>query len=211
MTPLVGIPIKPFGVAKARLAPVLDAPDRARLGMAVAAHTAAAVAGSGAVPHVVTGDAAVAAWATDHGWDVVAEPPGGGLDGAAAALVAAAGGGPWALVHADLPTIAPEDLGAMWDALDHGPVIAPSRDGGTSVLAATATTSFAYGHLSFHRHLAHLPGATVVNRPGLALDLDEPEDLERALARPGGAWLEDVLRTTYYVLRKAPPTLPPDG
>ncbi len=193
MTPLVGIPIKPFGVAKARLAPVLGAPERARLGMAVAAHTAAAVASSGAAPHVVTGDAAVSAWAADHGWGVVAEPPGGGLDGAAAALVAAAGGGSWAVVHADLPTVTPDDLEAVWDALGHGPVIAPSRDGGTSVLAATGTAPFAYGHLSFHRHLAHLPGATVICRPGLALDLDEPEDLEVALASPEGTWLKRVL------------------
>ncbi len=194
---MAGIAIKPFGVAKARLAPVLDAAERARLGMAVAAHTIRAVAGSGAAPNVVTGDAGVAAWARSHGWDVIDERPGGGLDGAAAAVVDAAGNRPWAVIHADLPIVTPADLEAVWAALEHGPVVAPSHDGGTSVVAATGPVTFSYGHLSFHRHLAALAGATVVSRPGLALDLDEPGDLEAALASPEGAWLEGVLGTKY--------------
>ena len=42
--PLAGVPIKPFGIAKARLAPALDAGARSRLGRAIAAHTLRTVA-----------------------------------------------------------------------------------------------------------------------------------------------------------------------
>lgn len=190
---VVGIPIKPFGVAKARLAPILDAAQRSAVGKAIAANTARAVAASGAVPSIVTSDPGVAAWATDHGWGVIAEPPGGGLDGAAAATVVEAAGGTWAVVHADLPSVDTADFTAVWRTLGAGGVIAPSRDGGTSVIAAHAPLRFAYGPESFHRHRRLLPEAAVVTRPGLALDLDTAADLLLALELPGGAWLKSAV------------------
>lgn len=188
MTPaIVGIPIKPFGVAKARLAPVLARAQRSRVGKAVAAHTAAMVARSGATPTIVTGDDGVAAWAKRQGWAVIAEPAGGGLDGAAAAIVDAANGRRWAVLHADVPTLTPVDLDHAWSVA--GTVLAPSRDGGTTLVVATGSFPFRYGPSSFHRHLAAVPTAAVVVRPGLALDLDTPHDLEIALGLPTGAWL----------------------
>lgn len=188
MTPaLVGIPIKPFGVAKARLAPVLDRTQRSRVGKAVAAHTAAMVARTGAIPAIVTGDDGVARWASGQGWAVIAEPAGGGLNEAAAAIVGAANGRRWAVLHADVPTLTPADLYHAWSA--GGTVLAPSHDGGTTLVVATGSFPFRYGPLSFHRHLATVPTATVVTRPGLALDLDTPEDLAVTLRLPAGAWL----------------------
>lgn len=188
MTPaIVGIPIKPFGVAKARLAPVLDRIQRSRIGKAVAAHTAAMVARSGATPAIVTGDAGVARWAEGQGWMVIAELEGGGLDGAAAATVRAAGGRRWAVLHADVPTLTATDLVDAW--AHPGFLLAPSHDGGTTLVAGTGAFPFSYGPLSFHRHLAAAPTAVVVTRPGLALDLDTPDDLSAALRLPDGAWL----------------------
>ncbi len=191
MTRVVGIPIKPFGIAKARLASVIDAGARSRVGKAIAARTAAAVAASGASPVIVTGDAGVAAWAREHGWATVPEPAAGGLDGAAQAFCAAAGSQPWAILHADLPVVGPADLAAAWR--HDGPVIAPSRDGGTSLIAATGAFRFSYGPGSFHRHLARMGGAAVVVRLGLALDLDTPADLERALRLEAGRWLRELI------------------
>ncbi len=218
---LVGVPIKPFGVAKARLSAVLDQKARARLGRAVAARTIHTVAATGAVPAVVTGDPGVARWAARHGWRVVAERPGGGLDGAAAALVDAVlvdavpgdgapagapgdpGAGPtWALLHADLPLLAADDLATAWAALDAGPVLAPSHDGGTSLLAGRTRFPFAYGPGSFRRHVAAAGGThsgspvTIVVRPGLALDLDTAKDLSVAGTLPSGAWIAETLRRT---------------
>lgn len=171
----IGIPVKPFGVAKARLAPLLDATGRARLGMAIAARTIRVAARVGS-PAVVTGDDAVAEWAAAHGADVIREQP-GGLDGAASAIVADADGGPWMVLHADLPRVRPDDLRHVAHALDTVPaVLAPSWDGGTSLYASTGPARFSYGPGSFHRHLRRSPGALVLVRPGLALDLDTPSD-----------------------------------
>ena len=188
MTPaLVGIPIKPFGVAKARLAPLLDRQSRSHLGRAIAARTAATVAASGARPVIVTGDPGVDRWARRHGWDAVAESAGGGLNGAAHAVVATASGDRWAVLHADLPILASTELEEVWRM--PGMVLAPSRDGGTSLIVGNGPFAFRYGPSSFHRHAAAHPEAVIVCRRGLALDLDTPADLRLAAALPPGRWL----------------------
>ncbi len=187
---LVGVPVKPFGVAKRRLGPAVDAATRSQLGRAIAAETLNVVAASGALPVVVSGDAGVASWARTAGWEVIGERPGSGLDGAAAAVVAASPRS-WAVLHADLPLVRPADLAAAWEA-DAPAVLAPSRDGGTSLFLGSGPMRFAYGPGSFTRHLARAPGAAVVVRPGMALDLDTPADLAAVLslgAPPGLAGL----------------------
>ena len=172
---LIGVPVKPFGVAKARLAPLLDAKERASLGISIAARTvrtAAAVAET----VVVTGDAGVAAWAEELGVGAINEDP-GGLDGAARALVDHAGDRPWIVLHADLPRVSTDDLhGAVRALSTHDSVIAPSWDGGTSMLGGRGMRPFGYGRGSFHAHLRRTPAAKVLVRPGLALDLDTPAD-----------------------------------
>lgn len=186
---IVGVPIKPFGVAKRRLGPAVDAATRSRLGRAVAANTLTMVAASGATPVVVTGDDGVAEWAQAGGFAVVIEPPGGGLDGAAAAVT---GADSWAVVHADLPLVTVADLAAAWRGAAPA-VLAPSVDGGTNLIAGAGPMRFRYGPGSFHRHLATMPGASVVTRPGLALDLDTPGDLAAVLALGAPDWLVDLL------------------
>ncbi len=189
---LAGVPVKPFGVAKARLAPRLDGPARRRLGQALALRTAGAAAAAGAEVAIVTGDDRVAGWASGNGLEVIPEPA-PGLDAAAGAVVAAAAvsGRPWAVVHADLPLVEPPDLEAVFAALAGRQVaLAPARDGGTNVVAGEGPFPFRYGPASFHRHARRGAGRyAVVARPGLALDLDTPADLHAALAHPGGAWL----------------------
>ncbi len=186
----IGIPVKPFRVAKARLAPLLDAPGRARLGMTIAARTIRVASRVGS-PAVVTGDDAVAEWAAAHGAGVIREQP-GGLDGAASAIVADADGRPWMVLHADLPRVCPDDLRRAADALSSVPaVLAPSWDGGTSLFGGTGPARFSYGPGSFHRHLRGSPGALVLVRRGLALDLDTPSDYRAwrrwSAATDGGA------------------------
>lgn len=192
------IPIKPFGVAKARLSPVLGASDRSRLGRAVAARTARLCEDAGAEVTVVTGDEGVALWAKAKGLAVTREDPdvGTGLDGAAAcgARDAHRRGLRWVIVHADLPTATAVDFEAVLAAASQNPVIVPSYDGGTNLIAAGGDEfAFSYGSGSFHRHLAAMPHATVLTAPRLALDLDTPQDLERSLTTPSGAWLREVL------------------
>ncbi|MFZ0492300.1 MAG: 2-phospho-L-lactate guanylyltransferase [Acidimicrobiia bacterium] len=192
--PLIAIPVKPFGVAKRRLSPVLDAKRRSVLGREVAARTMAAARATGAPVAVVTADAGVKTWARSQGVGVITDP-GQGLSAAARAAVAAAGSRPWVILHADLPLIAPGDLELVIAGLkDAGSMIAPSYNGGTSVLAGRGAFPFRYGPASFRRHLAMArPSPVVVVRVGLAIDLDGPSDLAIASRHPRGVWLADFL------------------
>ena len=70
-------------------------------------------------------------------------------------------------------------------------VLAPSRDGGTNLIAGTGHFAFAYGPGSFVRHIAAAAGAAplVLIRTGLAVELDTPPistrygTIPRSLAR----------------------------
>ena len=195
---LAAIPIKPFGVAKRRLSDRLDAAARSRIGRAVAARTAAAATDAGALVAVVTGDDGVAGWARAHGYLTIDERAvlETGLDGAATAVVleAAQRQRPWAVIHADLPLVTPAALSRVFALSQIGTVLVPSYDGGTNVIGGNgASFRFSYGPGSFHRHLAAHPRSIVSTHPQLALDLDDPADLERALAHPTGAWIRSLV------------------
>lgn len=193
---IVGIPIKPFSVAKGRLSGMLDAKQRSALGRAVAARTASIVAESGPLPVVVTDDDGVAGWAKGMDLGVLPEGLTGarGLNAAAAAVAHVAAGEPWAVVHADLPIAVAGDFAAVWSLLDHEPaVLAPSHDGGTNVLAAHEPINFAYGPGSCTTHLRTFGGAAVVARIGLAHDLDTPHDLVYMRTLSRGRWLRSLL------------------
>ena len=193
MRPLIAIPIKPFGIAKARLRPVLDAIQRSLMGKAIAGHTIAVAQKTGAQVAVVTADDGVAEFAEGLGATVIREEPGVGINGAAALVTDRAGeaGVPWLMLHADLPLLTPLDLEAALDRFRPGGyVIAPSYDGGTALLMGEEAFAFSYGPASYHRHLAAAgENAEVVVRTGLALDLDTPQDLE-AMEQLGvtGTW-----------------------
>jgi len=139
-----------------------------------------------------------AAWAASLDLEVIGEPEQGGLDGAARAGAEAAAerGVAWCVVHSDLPLLTAGDITAVRRLLDEGgAVLAPSRDGGTNLLAAREPIGFRYGPRSFARHLAaaaHLPRRVIVT-PGTAVELDTPADLREAAALPGGAWLHPYL------------------
>lgn len=203
---LAAVPIKPFGVAKARLSEVLDGRSRSRLGKAVAARTAAAATDAGALVAIVTGDRDVARWARAHGYlaineDMSSQP---GLNGAGEAAIdeAVRRQRSWAIIHADLPLVTPAALQRVFQAARRNLVLAPSHDGGTNVIAGTSSkVHFAYGPASFHSHFARHPGAHVATDPRLALDLDTEADLRRALSHPDGRWLHrfvpDLPRAAY--------------
>ena len=194
---LAALPIKPFGVAKARLSTVLGPAQRSRLGRAVAARTARCAAEAGADVQVVTADQGVAEWARGSELGIILEDPdlGIGLDGAAATAARHAGrlGLRWAIVHADLPVATSDDMRLVFDAAAAGTAIVPSYDGGTNVIAGAGTYRFSFGRGSFARHLAAAPQAAVVVPPRLVLDLDTPRDLHLARSWPSGRWLESVL------------------
>lgn len=192
MPVVVAVPVKSFAGAKARLAGAIEPKERSSIGRALASRTVSVVKATGAIPLVVAGDGDVADWASTEGIATTVSPP--GLDAAAAAAVRWAGFRPWVILHADLPLLSPADLEPTLDAVADGrTALAPSSDGGTSLVAGTP--SFAYGPGSFHRHLALLrhTDPLVVVRTGLLLDLDDPADLAVARRHPRGRWLDDLL------------------
>ena len=77
---LIAVPVKPFGVAKRRLRPVLDTHQRSQVGKAVAGHVIAQARATGSRVAVVTGDDGVADWANTWGAEVIREPALGGND-----------------------------------------------------------------------------------------------------------------------------------
>lgn len=180
------VPVKAFSAGKARLAPALDATERAALARAMAEQVLRAAA---PLPvSVACDDEDVAAWARAHG-AVVVWTPGRGLDGAVqqgSAELTAQGADHVVVAHADLPRAAglarlvtPEPF--------PGVVLVPDRhDDGTNVAVLPARVlelgfRFAYGVGSFARHRAEAErvGAAVqvVRIPELQWDVDTPDDL----------------------------------
>jgi 2-phospho-L-lactate/phosphoenolpyruvate guanylyltransferase len=95
-----------------------------------------------------------------------------------------------AVLHGDLPNLHVSDVVALIEGLPAegraGVAIAPDRGGtGTNGLALRppGVINFRFGVGSFAAHLAEVERAgvhlTVVDRSGLAFDLDTPEDLAR--------------------------------
>jgi 2-phospho-L-lactate guanylyltransferase len=198
--PLALIPVKPLAAALGRLGGVLAPEERRALQEAMLADLLAAcrAAPSLAGTLVVTADPAAGALARAGGARVVDEPAGpAGMNAAVrrGLLAAAALGAPAALVlTADLPLARPEDLDAVVAAAPAAPaaVMAPSRDGtGTNALLIGPPGALAprLGPGSLARHLAEAARRAVavalVDRPGLALDVDTPADL--AALRAAGA------------------------
>ena len=178
---LIGIPIRSFATAKERLSEHLTPPQRRDLAVQLADH-AATVASTVADVMVVTGDRDVRQWAGARSLPTLDD--GGSLDGAGLAVVNHAGDAAWAVLHADLPMLSTADL--KWSLAefgDRGCAIAPSWDGGTSLIMARGNFHFSYGPGSFQRHFSQRPSAAVIMRAGLALDVDEPEHLD---------WMRDV-------------------
>lgn len=196
--PLLGIPVKPFGVAKQRLHPRLDGVGRSRLGREVAIRTARVASEAGAAVAFVTADGGVRRWATSYGFPTIDESQSdrSGLDGAAAAVrdSALAEERPWLVVPADLPLVAVDDVVALLEPLLRGQaVIAPSYDGGTSAFGGHELFEFSYGPGSYHRHLNQAPHASVIVRPGLAHDLDTVADLDAIVNHRNGRWIGELM------------------
>lgn len=172
---IIGIPIRSFETAKQRLAGHLAPEERRAVAELLAGHALVTASALTDVV-IVTSDVGVQQWAEERSVEAIDDD--GTLEGAATAVTIRAGAAPWGVLHADLPTLTHHDLeAALVGFASRGTAIAPSWDGGTSLIMASGLFAFNYGPGSFRRHLAHRPGSAVIIRPGLALDVDEPEHL----------------------------------
>lgn len=197
MEVLAAVPVRQAISPKTRLATVLSSRTRRLLSLEMAARVVAAIEEAGARPLVLAADQGVVDWACERGWQAIRDRA-PSLNAAAAGAVAEATRRKvgWMIVHADLPLLTAAELRDGLAAVGSGNwVLAPSSDGGTSLIGGSGDPhfDFAYGDGSFHRHLARLRRrpVKVVFRLGLALDLDRPSDLAAALSHPRGRWLAD--------------------
>ncbi|MHB1064577.1 MAG: 2-phospho-L-lactate guanylyltransferase [Georgenia sp.] len=188
MTTVAVVPLRDLS-GKSRLAGVLDDAARGRLVAALARHVLATLLAEARVGQVllVMADPAAAAVLGEHPrLRVVAQQAGADLNGAvsyARDLAVERGADRLLVVHADLPALTGTDVAALLDAA--GPVaLAGDRVGGgtNAVVLAPARRDFVFrfgpGSLAAHRAEATRLGLTAraVTGPGLATDLDTPED-----------------------------------
>jgi 2-phospho-L-lactate guanylyltransferase len=188
------IPLKAIRSSKTRMAGSLSQADRALLLRRTFERVAQAVGQAASISDVlvVVGDAEGRGWAREQGLASIDEPAGGhGLNAALAEADRTLGEGASMVLPADLPLVTGEDLDRVADALGDldGVVIAPTRDGGTGALlrrpGAAIPPSFGADSAAAHQVQALRHGllCRTLWIPGLALDLDQPGDIELA-----GGW-----------------------
>lgn len=188
------VPVRSFRDGMHRLSPVLNRDQRARLGQAVAERVVTTVLEADIPVLVVSSDAGVSRWAASLGCSMV-EDPGRGLSSAVTEGVvrSAEFGARWLVIHADLPLIHADDVATINAGIEEGAeVIAPSVEGGTTVLSASRSIEFSYGEGSFLRHLALLHQPSIVVTDGLLQDVDTPDDLKAVTDHHRGRWLEGI-------------------
>ena len=193
---VVAVPVKDLVDAKQRLVRALAPPERTALARAMLHDVLRALAAAPVDARwVVTRDAEVAAIARGYGVEVIAEAVNQGHTAAVAAAQAAAvrrGGRVFATIPGDVPCVTAEDIRALVAGAAAGngaAAFAPSHSGlGTNgaALAPPAAMPLTFGEPSFDNHLRAARERGLATRvlalPGLALDVDGPDDLPRLLA-----------------------------
>jgi 2-phospho-L-lactate guanylyltransferase len=192
------LPVKTFRLAKQRLAGVLAAHEREELARAMAEDVLRALAASPDLAGIllVTGDPEARRLAARYGARVLLEEDERGHTAASslgARTLAQQRAAGMVQVPADIPLVTPEDVAPLVRGHGAAPsiVLAPARDGrGTNAVACSPADvmPLRFGGDSFiaHRRRAQAHGIEprIVRRPGLALDLDTPDDLAAFLAAP---------------------------
>jgi 2-phospho-L-lactate/phosphoenolpyruvate guanylyltransferase len=201
------VPVKVLAEAKQRLAPLLSPGLRRALMLAMLEDVLAALAAAPGLAGtaVVTIDDAARELAACYGARLLADGARDGHSGAVAAaarLLAAEGCAAMLTVPGDIPLVTPAEIAAMLAAHRPAPAftIAPSHDerGSNAILVSPPDlVPFAFGSDSFRPHLAAAAAcgvaATILHLPGIALDIDNPEDLVSFMRVPSRTRARAVL------------------
>jgi 2-phospho-L-lactate/phosphoenolpyruvate guanylyltransferase len=201
------IPVKNLSAAKQRLASVLDQPSRTELAQAMVHDVVAAIAGWARRPAcaLVSSDPFAIELAGEYGFKVIPDPENPGETGAiemATQLCVSRGEQSTLVVPADIPLIQASELDQiMAKAPSEGTVLAPAADGrGTNAAYRCPANLFPlrFGNDSFKPHLAAAQAigkpCIVLQLPGIALDVDNPEDLQRLVLHSGETRSQSLLR-----------------
>jgi 2-phospho-L-lactate guanylyltransferase len=195
---MILIPVKNLANAKQRLAPALEQEERTALATAMLKDVFEAVASWARRPQVtvVTGDAEARSLARQCGFELLDDPEEAGESEAverATHALEAQGAKSLLVIPGDIPLVAAAELEAIYAAAPPaGAVLVPSRDGrGTNAALRQPASLFPlrFGNDSFLPHRATATAAglplVVLSLPGIALDVDTPQDLAALVAAPG--------------------------
>jgi 2-phospho-L-lactate guanylyltransferase len=189
------LPIKTFKEAKQRLVPALDAAARAGLARAMLQDVLQVLARARAPDGIVVFTACeeVMALAAPFGFDVVRETSACGHSAAVNYMVEALRGSCDRIlsIAGDLPRLLPSEVDFALEAASEPITLIPSRDWtGTNgvVFLCPARIDMEYGAGSFRRHVSKAAAAgfrsDVMDLPGIAFDIDTPDDLDAFMADP---------------------------
>jgi 2-phospho-L-lactate/phosphoenolpyruvate guanylyltransferase len=192
------IPVKDSSKAKQRLASILDQPARTALAQAMLHDVLAAIHEWRDRPAVgvVTSDSFAMNLAKEFNFEVIPDPENPGETGAIemATQICVDRGTEFTLViPADIPLIQAWELQEILkQAPKEGSVLVPAGDGrGTNAALRRPANLFPlrFGNDSFKPHYAAAQAtgkpSVVLQSPGIAVDVDNPEDLDGLLKMPG--------------------------
>jgi 2-phospho-L-lactate/phosphoenolpyruvate guanylyltransferase len=201
------IPVKNLSSAKQRLADVLDQPARTELAQVMLHDVMAAIAAWPGRPDcaLVTSDPFAIDLAQQYDFELIPDRINPGETGAiemATRLCVARGIDFTLVIPADIPLIEASELDQI---LQHAPaegsLLAPAADGrGTNAAFRRPANLFPlrFGNDSFKPHLAAAQATgkpcIVLQLPSLAIDVDNPEDLQQLLSRPGITRTQRLIR-----------------
>lgn len=193
------IPVKSLSAGKSRLAPILLPKERAALSIYMLRKVIDALLQSGKFDWigVVTNDPLVDSLARDckaHTFweaDQISENQ---SIAHASRICLELGAKSLLVIHADLPLVTFRDIKTLVGMGSAGPrvVLCPSKEGtGTNALYRTPPEAIpaCFGPDSFSRHLAEAEARRIpwerCSLPGISLDIDTPEDLQKLRSWPG--------------------------
>jgi 2-phospho-L-lactate guanylyltransferase len=189
------LPVKEFNNAKQRLAPAMDAPGRAALARAMLTDVLAALKRSRTPDRVVVFTAAeeVKEMVEPFGFEILFERSVEGHSAAVNLLLDEFSGSSSSIfaIAGDLPKLTSSEIDFALNAASEPITLLPSRDWtGTNgvVFIPPARIAMEYGEGSFRRHLSKVSAAglrsDVIDLPGIAFDIDTPQDLEAYFEDP---------------------------
>jgi 2-phospho-L-lactate guanylyltransferase len=201
--PVILVPVKNTSSAKQRLAAILDQPSRTALAQAMLHDVLTTLynwparreKNSPAVA-VVTSDPYAVKLAAEYDFEVIPDPENPGETGAielATRICVERGANSTLVIPADIPLI---QAGELDEILQHAPaegsVLVPAADGrGTNAAFRRPANLFPlrFGNDSFKPHHAAAQATSkpcvVLHLPGIAVDVDNPADLQQLISLPG--------------------------
>lgn len=204
---MILVPIKNTASAKQRLASVLDQPSRTQLAQAMLYDVLSALYRWDNPPPVgvVTSDPYAVQVAAEFGFEVIPDPDNPGETGAiemATHVCTARGEKSTLVIPADIPLLHSWELEEI---LKHAPaegsVLVPAGDGrGTNAAFRRPANLFPlrFGNDSFkpHHGAAKATGkpCIVLELPGIAVDIDNPPDLQQLISLPGDTRAQKLAR-----------------